>query len=498
MGTPPAAVQPGSGRGGRSAVSDAVMEAGHDAPAGIWSPAFVFTAVAVFMVAVDNLVVVTALPAIRRSFETDIEGLQWIVSAYTLTYAVFQLSGAALGDRLGRRTVFLAGLALFVVASAGAALAPTIWLLVAARGAQGLGAAMVSPLALTIIAHATPRARRAAVLAAWSGISGIGSAIGPVVGGTIVNSAPWQWIFLVNLPVGLVVLPLAWLKIKDSRGPRGRLDAPGVALSSAALLALLYALINGNDLGWTHQAVVGGFAVGAVLLSMFVVVERRTVHAMLPLYLLRRAGFATSITLYPLMTFGLLGTMFLATQYFQNGLGYSPLQAGLAIAPAATLPVLVAPFTGLISRRFGAGPVLAAGLALQAAGLGWLGLAIAPQVSYVRMLPSLLVLGVAAGLFFGQISRVILESVPTEYEGIAAGVGTTFRQLGTTLGIAVLGAAFAAYGGYQDAVTFTRGFRVALWVGASATTLATLLALTLPREQAGRDPVRRAAPEPDP
>jgi EmrB/QacA subfamily drug resistance transporter len=463
--------------------SDAGVAVGPAPTVGIRSPAFVLTAVAAFMVAIDNLVVATALPAIRRSFDTDIAGLQWIVSAYTLTYAVLQLSCAALGDRIGRRKVFLAGLALFVGASAGAAAAPTIWLLVAARAAQGLGAAMVSPLALTIVAHATPRVRRAAVLAVWGAIGGIGSAIGPVIGGTIVNSAPWQWIFLVNLPVGLVILPLGWLKIKESRGPHDRLDVLGVALSSAALVGLLYALINGNDLGWTHPAVAGGGVAAAVLLGAFVVAQRRAAHPMLPLELLRRSGFATSVTLYLLMTFGLFGTMFLATQYCQNGLGYSPLQAGLAIAPAATLPVLVAPFTGLISRRFGAGPVLATGLALQAAGLGWLGLVITPRVSYLRLLPSLLVLGVAAGLFFGQISRVILESVPTGYEGIAAGVGTTFRQLGTVLGIAVLGAAFAAYGGYQDAVTFTHGFSVALWVGASSSALATLLALTLPRER---------------
>jgi EmrB/QacA subfamily drug resistance transporter len=462
-------------------MSNAVSETRSQTQSGLLSPTFLLTAVAAFMVAVDNLVVVTSLPAIRRTFGTDIEGLQWIVSAYTLTYAVFQLSSAALGDRFGRRKVFLAGLALFVVASAGAALAPTIWLLVAARALQGFGASMVSPLALTIVAHATPRVRRAAVLGLWSGISGIGSAIGPVIGGAIVNSAPWQWIFLVNVPIGLVVFPIVWMKIEDSRGPHDRLDVRAVVLSSIGLFAILYALINGNDFGWTHPAVVGGFAVGAVLLSTFVFMESRTTHPMLPLHLLRRGGFAVSISLYLLMTFGLFGTMFLATQYFQNDLGYSPLRAGLAIAPAAALPVLIAPFTGMISARIGAGTVLAVGMALQAGGLAWLSLVTAPQVSYVRMLPSLLVLGVAASLFFGQISRVILGSVPTEYEGIASGTGTTFRQLGTTLGVAVLGATFAASGGYQDAVKFSHGFSVALWVGAGAAVVAALLALTLRR-----------------
>lgn len=284
-----------------------------------------------------------------------------------------------------------------------------------------------------------------------------------------------------NIPIGLVIFPIVCLKIKESRGPHDRIDARGAALSSMALLALLYALINGNALGWTHPAVVGGFIACAVLLASFVFTERRTAHPMLPLYLLSRSGFAISISLYLLMTFGLIGTMFLATQYFQNSLGYSPLHAGLAMAPAAALPVLIAPFTGGISRRFGTGTVLAVGLALQAIGLSWLGLVAAPQVSYVQMLPGLLLVGVATSLFFGQISRVILGSVPTEYEGIASGTGTTFRQLGTTLGVAVLGATFAAFGGYRNAMAFSHGFTVALWVGAGTATLAALLALTLQR-----------------
>ena len=297
----------------------------------------------------------------------------------------------------------------------------------------------------------------------------------------IVTYAPWQWIFLVNLPIGLVVLPIVWTKIEESRGPHDRLDLRGVALSSVGLLAVVYALINGNDLGWTHPAVVGGFVACAVLLPAFMVAQSRTPDPMLPPALLRRGGFAVSISLYLLMTFGLFGTMFLATQYFQNALGYSPLRAGLAIAPAAVLPVLIAPFTGTISRRIGGGAVLALGMALQAAGLAGLSLTVAPHISYPRMLPSLLLLGVAASLFFGQISRVILDSVPTRYEGIASGTGTTFRQLGTTLGVAVLGATFAAAGGYRNAATFSHGFRVALRVGAGAAVLAAMLALILRR-----------------
>jgi MFS family permease len=200
---------------------------------------------------------------------------------------------------------------------------------------------------------------------------------------------------------------------------------------------------------------------------------------MLPLWLLRGGGFAVSISLYLLMTFGLFGTMFLATQYFQTNLGYSPLAAGVAMVPAAVMPVLIAPFTGPITRRIGSRGVLAGALALQAVGLAWLSLVAAAQVSYGRQLPSLLVLGVAAGLFFGQISRVILASVPADYEGIASGTGTTFRQLGTMLGVAVLGATFAAVGGYGSSAQFSHGFSVALRVGAAVAALAAMLALAL-------------------
>ena len=445
------------------------------------SPAFLLTAVAACMVAVDNLVVVTALPVIRREFHADIEGLQWIVSAYTLTYAVFQLSSAALGDRFGRRPAFVAGLVLFVGASAGAALAPGIWFLVAARALQGLGASMVSPLALTIVAHATPRLRRAAVRGVWSGISGIGSAVGPLIGGVTVTYAPWQWIFLVNLPIGLVLIPAAWLRLADSRGPSGKLDVPAVALSSTGLLAILFALINGNGYGWSHPAVTGGFVVGALLLVGFVAWELRAPYPMLPLWLLRGGGFAGSICLYLLMTFGLFGMLFLCTQYFQTNLGYSPLQAGVGMLPAAVMPVAVAPLTGALSRRLGGYGVLAAALALQAAGLAWLSLVATPQASYPRLVPAMLLIGVAAGLFFGQISRVILGSVPQRYEGIASGTGTTFRQLGTTLGVATLGAVFAAAGGYTDPARFSHGFSVALRVGALVAVAAALLALRLRR-----------------
>ncbi|MER7894313.1 MFS transporter [Micromonospora sp. NPDC094482] len=472
-----------------------ITKSQHQDRVSVWSPTFALTAASAFMVAIDNLVVVTALPVIGHAFGADIKGLQWTVSAYTLTYAVFQLASAAAGDRFGRRRVFITGLILFVVGSGVAATAPTIQLLIGARAVQGLGAAMVSPLALAIIAHATPRSRRAMVLAAWSGIVGIGIAIGPIVGGVLVDLASWHWIFLVNLPVGLVILPLIRVKIKESCGPRRRFDVLGVIFSSAAFAMLLYALINGNDLGWTHPRIVGAGLGFVALLASFVLTQARTEQPMLPLRLMGRRAFATSIVLYLLMTFGLFGALFLISQYFQNALGYTPMQAGLAMVPAATMPVLVAPLSGLVARRYGSSSALFAGLALQAIGLGWLSLAVAPGASYIRILPSLLTVGVAIGMFFGQISKVILESVPAEWEGIAAGVGTTFRQLGTTLGIAILGAAFAAHGGDHDAKTIADGLSAALWIGAGAAAVAAVLALTLPRKLAEHDLDVTAVPE---
>ncbi len=441
---------------------------------------FLLTAVAAFMVALDNLVVVTALPAIGKSLDSGIEGLQWTVGAYTLTYAVFQLSGAALGDRFGRRRVFVVGLLLFTVASAIAAFAPNIHALVGARAGQGLGAALVSPLALTILAGATPRTRRAAVLGRWTAISGIAIAIGPVVGGAIVSGARWQWIFLINVPIGALLIPAAWLKLSESRGPHGKLDVPAALLASGGLLALVFGLINGNDHGWTSYPVLGALGRAVVLLTAFVTWESHTRFPMLPMVLFRARGFAASVSIYLMMAFGLFGSIFLLTQFLQLELHYSALATGLAILPAAAMPAVVAPLIGPLDRRIGGRATVVIALALQAAALGWLSVVSRSGVDYLGLLPALMLIGIAAGLFFGQVSRLILAFVPPGYEGMASGTGTTFRQLGTTLGVAVLGAVFAATGGYADVTDFSAGLDIALKVGAAVSAVAVAIALLVP------------------
>lgn len=446
---------------------------------------FPITAAAAFMVALDNLVVVTALPVIRRSLGTGIEGLQWTVSAYTLGYAVFQLSGAALGDRFGRRRVFTAGLGLFTLASAGAALPAGVPLLIAARALQGLGSALVTPLALTILAEAVPRGRRAAVIGAWSGISGIAIALGPLIGGVIVEYASWRWIFIINVPIGLVLIPAAALRLRESRGPEDTLDLCGAILAGAALSSLVYGLISGNRYGWASAAEIGVFAAAAVLLAAFIAWELRARAPMLPLWLFRLRGFSAATAVYLMMAFGLFGSIFLLTQLLQTGLGYSPLRAGLSMLPAAGMPALSGPLSGLLARRIGGRAVVMIGLAGQAAALAGLCLVVEPAVSYWTLLPPLMVLGLSIGLFVGQISQLVLGSVPPMYEGMASGTGTTFRQLGTVLGVSVLGAVFSSAGGFEAPGGLVDGLVSALAVAAGVSAAATLCALLIPYPPAG-------------
>jgi EmrB/QacA subfamily drug resistance transporter len=436
------------------------------------------------MVALDNLVVVTALPVMRKSLGTSIEGLQWTVSAYTLTYAVCQLSGAALGDRFGRRRIFTVGLGLFTLASTGAALSTSMPMLVAARAVQGLGSAFVTPLALTILADGVPRERRAAVLGAWSGISGIAIALGPLIGGAIVEYASWQWIFIINVPIGLVLIPAAALRLAESRGPNDTLDLPGAILASASLFSLVYGLISGNRYGWTSTGEIGAFVAGAALLAAFIAWELRATAPMLPLSIFRLRGFSAATGLYLMMAFGLFGSIFLLTQFLQSELLYSPLEAGLSLLPAAGMPVISGPLSGPLAGRIGGRAVVMIGLGGQAAALAGLSLAVEPAVSYWTLLPLLMLLGLSIGLFLGQISRLVLGSVPPAHEGMASGTGTTFRQMGTVLGVSILGAIFSTAGGFATPRQFVDGLAPALAVAAGVSAVATLCTLLIPHRRA--------------
>ena len=319
--------------------------------------------VAIFMVTLDNLVVTTALPSIRRDLGASLEDLEWTVNAYTLAFAVFLLTGAALGDRFGRRRMFLFGIGVFTAASAAAALAPSTEALIAARAIQGLGGAIVAPLTLTLLSEAFPAEKRGLALGIWSGIGGLAVAMGPLAGGAIIESISWQWIFWVNVPVGLALLPIARRGLAESHGPAGRLDLPGVALATTGLLGIVYATVRGNELGWDSTTVVGSYALGAVFLLLFGLWERRAPAPMLPLRFFRSRAFAATSGVSLAMSFGIFGSIFLLAQYFQTVKGYGPLEAGLRTLPWTGMPMLVAPIAGALSDRIGSRPLMAAGLA---------------------------------------------------------------------------------------------------------------------------------------
>jgi EmrB/QacA subfamily drug resistance transporter len=447
----------------------------------IWT--FVITSAALFMASLDNLVVTTALPSIRAHLHSSLQGLQWTVNAYTLTFAVLLLTGATLGERYGRRRLFIAGLGLFTAGSAAAALAPGIGWLIAARAVQGVGAAVLIPLTLTLLSAAVPPERRGLALGAWGAIGGLAIAIGPLVGGAVVEGASWQWIFWLNVPIGLALLPTAWAKLTESRGTATRLDIPGLVLASFGLLGIVLGVVRGNDHGWTSGTVLLPIVVGALLIVAFIAWELRAPEPMLPLHLFRSRGFAVTNVASLLMFFGMFGSIFLLAQFLQVVQHYSPLQAGLRTLPWTAMPVFVAPIAGSLSDRIGGRPLLAAGLGLQAIGLGWMAAIASPTVAYAALVPAFVISGVGMSLFFAPVANVVLGSVRRDQEGIASGANNAIRELGGVFGIAVLGAVFSARGGYTSGASFVSGMSSAVWVGGAAVAAAAAAALALPRRR---------------
>ena len=333
----------------------------------IWT--FVITSVALFMVTLDNLVVTTAIPVLREDLNASLESLEWTVNAYTLTFAVLLLTGAALGDRFGRRRVFSIGLGVFTVGSVAAALAPSVEALNMARAVQGLGGAIVMPLTLTILSAAVPKEKRGLALGAWGGISGLAVAFGPVVGGAVVQGISWHWIFWLNVPIGIALIPLALSRLQETHGPGGKLDLPGLALASAGLFGIVWALIRGNGQGWGSGEILGSFLAGAVLLAAFVAWELRASNPMLPLRFFRRPAFALGNVASLFMFFGMFGSIFLLSQFFQTVQGYSPLGSGLRILPWTLAPMFIAPLAGALSDRIPGKTLVGIGLSLQAIAL---------------------------------------------------------------------------------------------------------------------------------
>jgi EmrB/QacA subfamily drug resistance transporter len=446
----------------------------------IWT--FAITSVALFMTTLDNLVVTTALPVIHRDLHASLSGLEWTVNAYTLTFAVFLITGAALGDRFGRRRMFVIGIAIFTAASAAAALAPSIEALIVARAVQGFGGAIVLPLTLTILSAAVPPEKRGLALGAWGGISGLAVAIGPLVGGAVVQGISWQWIFWLNVPIGLALIPLAALRLKESRGPNDALDLPGVGLASVGLFGIVWGLVRGNQVGWGSPEIVGALVLGSAVLALFVLWELRTKEPMLPLRFFRNRTFTAANVASLLMFFGMFGSIFLLAQFFQTVQGYSPLQAGLRILPWTAMPIFVAPIAGALSDRIGGRPLMVTGLGLQAAGLAWIAAVSTPTVAYSALVVPFILSGIGMALYFAPVANVVLSSVRREEEGQASGANNAIRELGGVFGVAVLASVFAHYGGYGTGQTFVDGLIPALYVGAGFVAAGAVAALGIARK----------------
>jgi EmrB/QacA subfamily drug resistance transporter len=450
----------------------------------IWT--FVVTSVALFMAQLDNLVVTTALPVIRTDLHASLSSLEWTVNAYTLTFAVLLLTGAALGERFGRRRMLVAGLVVFTAGSAAAALAPSAEWLIAFRAIQGAGAAVVTPLTLTLLSAAVPVERRGMALGILGAVAGLAIATGPVVGGAVVSgqvlgAGSWQAIFWLNVPLGLVLIPLARLRIDESRGQATRLDLPGVVLASGGLFGIVLGLVRANDFGWTSAYVLTALTVGAAAVLAFVAWERRAVEPMLPMRLFASRGFSATNLASLLMFFGMFGSIFLLAQFLQTVQHYSPLQAGLRTLPWTGMPIVVSPIAGIVADRIGGRPVVLTGLLLQATGLAWLAAVSSPTVAYTTLLPAFIVSGTGMAMFFAPVATMVLGTVSREEEGIASGATNALRELGGVFGVAVLASVFAAHGGYTSGLAFVDGLRPAVAVGAAGVFLAALALLAVPR-----------------
>ena len=460
-----------------------------------WTLAIV--SIGLFMVVLDNLVVNVALPSIHRDLGASIQALEWTVNAYVLSYAVLLLTGAALGDRFGRKRMFILGIALFTASSAAAALAPSTGMLIAARASQGIGAAIVTPLTLTLLAEAFPPERRGIALGVWSGISGTAVALGPLVGGAVIQAASWHWIFWINVPIGIALIPLAASRLSESTGPSRRLDLGGLALASAGLFGIVFGLVQSQSHGWTDPTVMTALIAGFVLVLAFIRYELRATEPMLPMSFFAKRSFAVTNAVSLAMFFGMFGSIFFLSQFLQNVLTNTPLQAGVKLLVWTGATMVVAPLAGYFSERFGGRLFMVAGLGLQAIALGWLASIASLDVSYASMIVPFILAGAGMGLVFAPAAGAVLASVEVSQAGQALGATTAIRELGGTLGIAVLATVFTCHGGYSSPQAFIDGLVPALWVGVGVLALGALVAVLLPfstRSAAVPDAVGEPAP----
>jgi len=446
----------------------------------------VLASVASLMVALDVTVVATALSAIRVDLRASIEQLEWTVNAYGLSFAVLLMTGAALGDRFGRRRLFGAGLALFVAASAACALATGVGWLIAARAVQGAGAAIIAPVSLALLSAAFPPERRGQALGIFGGLTGLAVVAGPVLGGAITEELSWQWIFWLNVPIGLAAIPLVRARLDESHGSQARLDGPGLGLVTGAALGIVWGLVRGNTAGWGSAEVVGTLAAGALLAVAFVAWELRARAPMLPMRLFGERGFAAGNTATLLMSGALFSAVFFMAQFQQVALGQSPLDAGIRLIPWTGTVCIVAPIAGALADRIGERPLVVGGLLIQAAGFGWVALLARTGLPYAQMVPALILAGVGISAAIPAAQNAVMGAVAPSELGKASGTSTTMRQLGGAFGLAVAVAVFTGAGGYASPESFTDGFAPALAVSAGLSLCGALAGLSLRTRSAGR------------
>jgi EmrB/QacA subfamily drug resistance transporter len=441
------------------------------------------TSVAFFMVALDALVVVTALPAIHLQLGGSIATLEWAVNSYGLTFAAGIITAAAIGDRVGRRRVYTAGLVLFTLASAACALAPSAGALIAARAVQGLGSAAVTPLSLTILTGAFPSARRGAIVGIWGGIGGLAIAGGPLVGGAVVQGLSWHWIFWINVPIGLAAAVLSAIYLPESRSSAARLDLPALPLIAGGAVAIAWALVQAGGAGWGSTKVIVAFCLGAALLAGFVIREHRAAEPMLPLRLFRERAFSAANASAFLMSGAIFSAAFLTSQYLQLGMGYSPLATGLRLLPWTATPVLVAPAAGALADRIGARPLMVTGLVLQAAGLAWVADIATAHGGYARFVAPLIIAGVGISMALPSTATAALGAVPPADIGRASGVNNTLQRFGGAFGVAMVTAVFTAYGHLGSPASVVSGYRPALAVSAGLSLLGAFAAAAVARRR---------------
>jgi EmrB/QacA subfamily drug resistance transporter len=451
----------------------------------IWL-AIIAASLPMFMATLDNLVMTNALPAIRLDLGASVEELQWFVNAYTLSFATFILMAVALGDRFGRRTIFILGIALFTIASVFSALSTEPWQLITARAFQGLGGAAIMPLSLTLLAGSVSLKARPLAIGIWGGITGLGVALGPLIGGAVVEGFTWEAIFWINVPVGIIAIPLALAALPNSFGERVRADLAGLGLVGLGILGVVYGIVRGNDAGWDSLEVVGSLVLGGVLLVAFVLWERRAPAPLLPLRLFRDRSFSVANIVGLTFSFGVFGSIFILIQFMQVVQGDSPLEAGVKTMPWTLAPMVVAPLAGIFASRVGTRTFIVAGLVLQALGLFWLAASLSTDVEYLTMLPAFIAAGIGMGLVFAPMSTAVLATMSPADHAKASGTNSTLREVGVALGIAVLTAVFVGAGGELTPTGYVDAAIPAVFVGASVLALSAILSLALPSGRAER------------